>query len=52
MMKCNNEAALKIAIDLAKTNLESTDGWVVPENVNYFIEEVYNFLTGEKSDDE
>lgn len=48
MMKCNKEAALKIAIDLAKTNLESTQEWVHPDDVNFFIEEVYALLTGEK----
>ena len=47
MMKCNNEYALKTAVELAKTNIESTEGWNTPENVIYFIEKVYTFLTGE-----
>ena len=48
MVKCNNEFALKTAIELAKTNIESSQEWIHPENVNYFIEEVYSFLTGGK----
>lgn len=51
MMKCNNEAAIKTAIELAKSNIESTQAWVTPEEVNYFIEEVYSFLTGERETD-
>ncbi|BDH62152.1 hypothetical protein MTP04_22820 [Lysinibacillus sp. PLM2] len=52
MMKCNKDFALKTAIELAKVNLESTEQWVAPENVNYFIEEVYLLLTGEKETNE
>lgn len=52
MMKCNNEFALKTAIELAKTNIDSTQGWVDPERVNNFIEEVYSLLTGEKETSE
>ena len=51
-MKCKNEAALKAAIELAKTNIESTPQWVNPEDVNYFIEEVFSFLTDEKEANE
>lgn len=52
MIKYTKEAAFKTAIELAKANIESTDEWVHPENVNYFIEEVYSLLVGEKSTDE
>jgi hypothetical protein len=52
MMRTNNDFALKTAIELAKVNIESTQEWVNPEEVNYFIEEVYNLLTGEKKTDE
>ncbi|GIP51835.1 hypothetical protein [Paenibacillus vini] len=51
MMKTNNEYAAKAAIELAKQNIESTDGWVSPEQVTQFIEEVYAFLTGEDKED-
>jgi len=51
MMKCNNESAIKIAIELAKLNIESTDSWINPDQVNHFIEEVYSFLTGEKTEE-
>lgn len=52
MMKCNDEFAVKTAIELAKVNLESTNGWVYPDHVKKFIEEVYSFLTsGEKTEE-
>ena len=50
MMKCNDEYALKTAVELAKINLESTDSWVYPESVTNFIEEVYSFLVAEEKD--
>ncbi|MBD7942514.1 hypothetical protein H9650_00110 [Psychrobacillus sp. Sa2BUA9] len=52
MFKANKEYAMKTAVELAKVNLESTKEWVHPENVNYFIEEVYLRLTGEKETEE
>lgn len=52
MMKCNNESALEIAIELVKINIESTEEWVSPDMAKYFIEEVYTFLTEGKSDNE
>lgn len=48
-MTTNKEFALKTAVELAKTNIESTDRWVDAEEVNSFINEIYSFLTGEKS---
>lgn len=52
MMKCNDQFALKTAIELAKQNIESTDKWISPDEVNYFIESVYDFLTGKEKTDE
>ena len=52
MFKTNEEYALKTAIEFAKINIESTEKWVDPSLVTYFIEEVYDFLTGENKDDE
>ncbi|MEK9198831.1 hypothetical protein [Ureibacillus sp. FSL E2-3493] len=51
-MKTNKDYALKTAIELAKVNLESTQQWIPPENVKYFVEEVYLLLTGENETDE
>lgn len=52
MMKCNQDYALKTAIELAKANIESTDKWVDPEYVNDFIEAVYGLLRGERKTEE
>lgn len=52
MMKYDNQSALKIAFELAKVNLESVEEWTHPEDVEYFIECIYSFLTEGKSDNE
>ena len=52
MFKTNEESALRTAIEFAKINIESTEEWVDPSLVTHFIEEVYNFLTGENKDGE
>lgn len=51
MMNCNKEFALKTAIELAKQNIESSSGWISPDHVTRFIEEVYTFLTGENTEE-
>lgn len=48
MIKCNTEYALKTAVELARTNIESTERWVTPDEVTEFIEAVYSFLTGDE----
>ena len=52
MMKCDNLSALKIALELAKVNLESAEEWTHPEDVEYFIERIYSFLTEGKTNNE
>ncbi|GEM_PF-4664334 len=52
MMRTNNDFAIKTAIELAKTNIESTNEWTNPEEVSRFIEEIYSLLTGEKESTE
>ena len=51
MMRHHNDAASSIAVSLAKINIESTDGWVSPDEVITFIDKIYNYLTS-KSDGE
>ncbi|MFC4305750.1 hypothetical protein [Cohnella boryungensis] len=48
MLKTNKEFAIKTAVELAKINIQSTDKWITPEEVNYFMQEIYSFLTDEK----
>lgn len=48
MIKCNDEFALKTAVELVKINIESNQGWIPAREVNKFIEEIYSFLTTEK----
>lgn len=38
------------AVELAKTNIESTNEWVSPESVIDFIEKVSKFLKNEQKD--
>ena len=51
MIKCNNEYALKTAVELAKVNIESSQEFVSSDNVTYFIDQVFSFLTGEAETD-
>lgn len=52
MMKTNDEYALKTAVELAKINVQATTNWTTPEEVSYFIEGIYSFLTGKKPEQE
>lgn len=52
MMNYNSDFAIKTAIELAKSNIESTDRWITPEEVNYFVEQVFSFLTDERETNE
>jgi len=47
-MKFYSQAeALQAAIELSKINLESTNDWIHPEEVTYFIKEVASFLSSD-----
>lgn len=50
-MKFPKEHAIQTAMELAKINIESSNEWVSPEEVNYFIENVYSFLVDENEKD-
>jgi len=50
--KYNDDLAAKIAIDLAKSNVESAQRWVKGEEVNLFIEQVYALLTSDDINEE
>ncbi len=52
MKKFTKEQAFEYAFELAKINLESSDKWVAPEDITYFLETVSSFLTEEENNGE
>lgn len=48
--KCTKELALKTAVELTKTAIESSNTFVSPEKTIEYIKKLYDFLSGNKEE--